>query len=392
MASSTGTGKPVQIGVFTGSRAEYGLLYPVIKALHEAPDLDLQLYVSGAHLDPAYGKTVSEIDRDGFPIAARLPIPNVGRNMALDTAEVTRQLAELFSSNKPDCLIVLGDRYELLGVVNAAFLYGVPIAHIHGGDVVGAGAIDDAIRHAITKLAHLHFPATQQSAERILKMGEEPWRVHIAGSPVLDNLKLITEKNKAFFADTYGLNPDKKWALFTMHPLTAEPQNAGTHAKAVLNALEQFSDELEILVTYPNQDEGSAAIIEVLKVFENKPGFHVVPSLGRENYLNFLRHTDFVIGNSSSGLLETAHFKIPCVNVGTRQHGRERGQNVVDVAQEETTIANAIDKLLHDAPFKASLQRGEHPFGEGRHAEIVLGVLRQTDLKAPKLLQKQITY
>lgn len=382
-----------KIGVFTGTRAEYGLLYPVIRALHASSDFELSLYVSGSHLEERYGRTITEIERDGFPIAVTLPLPAIGENMAKDSAAVATALADFFRSpaNRPDCVLVLGDRYETLGVATAVFLSNIALGHIHGGDVVGGGVLDDSIRHAITKLSHLHFPVTPTSANRILKMGEEAWRVTVVGSPAIDNLKLISELDKQLYIEQYNLDPAKEWVLYTMHSMTTEPDKAGQQAREVLEALEPHTDRIEVLATYPNHDEGSADIIAQLEAFSRKPGFHVVKSLGRERYLNFLRHAMLVIGNSSSGLLETAHFKVPCINVGERQAGRERGQNVLDVPQNATALRQAVEKVIRDAAYRQSLQNGEHPFGEGKSAQRILEVLSKTTFDE-RLLQKQITY
>jgi GDP/UDP-N,N'-diacetylbacillosamine 2-epimerase (hydrolysing) len=382
-----------KIGVFTGTRAEYGLLFPVIRALHQSAAFELSLYVSGSHLDERYGRTITEIERDGFPVAKVLPLPAIGENMAQDSAAVTAELAAFLAepANRPDCVLVLGDRYETLGVAVAVFLSNIALGHLHGGDVVGGGVLDDSIRHAVTKLSHLHFPVTPTSAERILKMGEEPWRVTVTGSPALDNLKLIPALEKQLYVAEYGLDPAKEWVLFTMHPLTTEPEQAGRQAREVLEALARHTDRIEVLATYPNHDEGSKDIIAELEAFRAKPGFHVVKSLGRERYLNILRHVTLVIGNSSSGLLETAFFKVPCVNVGERQAGRERGNNVADVPQEAAAIRQMVDRVLRDDAYRLSLRNGEHPFGDGHCAKKILAVLSETAFDAT-LLQKQITY
>jgi GDP/UDP-N,N'-diacetylbacillosamine 2-epimerase (hydrolysing) len=386
-------GKKKKIGVFTGTRAEYGLLYPVVRALHQSPEFELCLYVSGSHLDDRYGRTITEIERDGFPIAKILPLPAIGENMAQDSAAVTAELAAFFAApaNRPDCVLVLGDRYETLGVAVAVFLSNIALGHIHGGDVVGGGVLDDSIRHAITKLSHLHFPVTPTSAERILKMGEEPWRVTVTGSPALDNLKLIPQFEKQLYVDEYGLDPAKEWVLFTMHPMTTEPEKAGQQAREVLEALAQHTDRIEVLATYPNHDEGSKDIIAQLEAFNSKTGFKVVKSLGRERYLNILRYVTLVIGNSSSGLLETAHFKVPCINVGERQAGRERGKNVLDVPQDATALQQGLGRMLQDEACRHSLRNGEHPFGEGRCAENILAVLSNIEFNTA-LLKKQLTY
>ena len=380
------------IGVFTGTRAEYGLLHPIIKRIQEDPDLELHLLVSGAHLDEQFGKTLSEIEQDGIPVAAVFPLPEMGHNMAIWFGALCQEAAQYFDKNPLDCILVLGDRYETLGVVTAALLSNIVVAHSHGGDVVRGGMLDEPIRHAITKMAHLHFPATQTSAKRIIAMGEEPWRVHLAGSPALDTIRQMKPITKAELAQRYQLNPNKPWILYTQHPITTQSHLAGVQAKQTLDALAEWGTAVEIMATYPNHDKGSLDIIELLEnTYRHMPGFHIEKSLGRINYLSFLPHATLVIGNSSSGLLETAHFKVPCINVGQRQEGRERGHNVVDVPQDQAAISAELKRMLSDAAYRRTLQRSKNPFGNGRCADIIVSVLKQAEHDS-RLLTKQLTY
>ena len=386
--------KPLKVGIFTGTRAEYGLLHPIVSAMLAADDFEPSLYVSGAHLDPRYGNTLSEITQDNLPIGIQLPLGELGQNMAVECGSLLEQLGHYLSipENRPDCIFVLGDRYETLAVATAAFLSNIPLAHIHGGDVVRGGMLDDPIRHAITKLAHLHFPATQASAERILAMGEEPWRVVVAGSPALDNIRSIPLLDKSFFSEKYNLDSSKPWVLFTQHPITTESHLAGEQARQTLSALASLGDSVQIMATYPNQDQGSTEIIEQVEAYAKKfPQFRAVKSLGRVQYLNFLRYTDAVVGNSSSGLLETAHFQVPCLNIGNRQKDRERGGNVLDVHQDESDIKQTLQSVLLDSTVRSQLKGSKHPFGEGNCAERILTTLRNTSFDQ-KLLQKQLTY
>jgi len=380
------------ISVFTGARAEYGLLYPVLKEIVASNDFELQLIVSGGHLDARFGQTQTEIEADGFPIAFSAELPAMADNMALGAGSLVQSLAMFWSqADRPAVVLLLGDRYETFAAAMAALLSGLPLAHMHGGDISGGGTLDDSIRHAISKMAHLHFPATQVSAERLLKLGEEPWRVTVTGASSVDNLRLVPLIEKDFYCREYGLNPDKPWVLFTQHSLSVIPEQAGEQARQTLQALADYGPGIEVLVTYPNYDAGGDDIIEQLKHFEKVAGFHVVPSLGRERYLNSLRHVTLLVGNSSSGLLESAHFQTPCLNVGERQHGRERGGNVVDVPQDEEAIRLALSKLLDDAEYRESLRHAPNPFGEGRCAETILKVFRKS-LSQPNLLLKQLTY
>ena len=384
----------LRIGIFTGTRAEYGLLYPIARTLQEDGGFQVQLYVSGSHMDERYGQTLWEIKQDGFQIVFNPSLPQLGQNMAAECGFLTRAFGEYFSiaENRPDWVLILGDRYETLGVATAAFLSNIAMAHIHGGDVVRGGMLDDPIRHAITKLAHLHFPATPASADRILAMGEEPWRVTVAGSPVLDNIRLIPTIGKAELAEKYGLDMEKPWVLFTQHPITTQPELAGEQARQALSALAHFGDAIQVIATYPNHDEGSSSIIRELEGdFVSLPQFRVVKSLGRVNYLNMLRYVSAVVGNSSSGLLETAHFKVPCLNIGERQKGRERGDNVLDVPQDEECIKKSLLAVLWEPETLCRLKSDRHPFGSGNCAERIREVLSKTPINA-RLLQKQLTY
>ncbi|WP_303673624.1 UDP-N-acetylglucosamine 2-epimerase [Vampirovibrio chlorellavorus] len=384
----------LKVGIFTGTRAEYGLMYPIAKRLQQDERFEVCLYVSGSHLDDRYGQTLKEIEQDGFSVTFKPSLPQLGQNMAADCGFLTQTMGEYFgiAANRPNWLLVLGDRYETMGAALAAFLSNIPLAHVHGGDVVRGGMLDDPIRHAITKLAHLHFPATPASAQRILAMGEEPWRVTVAGSPVLDNIRLIPKLEKAELAEKYNLDMNKPWVLFTQHPITTQATLAGQQARQTLSALCQLGDRVQIIATYPNHDEGSEQIIEALETdYRHLPQFRVVQSLGRVNYLNMLRYVSLVVGNSSSGLLETAHFKVPCLNIGERQKGRERGENVLDVAQEDAAIQQGLAAVLWAPHTLPDLNMDSHPFGEGQCAERVREVLASTPIDA-RLLQKQLTY
>lgn len=383
-----------KIGVFTGTRAEYGLLYPVIRRLSETGGFGLNLYVSGSHLEEAYGRTIQEIEADGYPITAILPLPGLGKDLTGGTGAIIDAMGKVFQNpeTRPDAVILLGDRYETLGVAVAAFLSNIPLGHIHGGDVVRGGMLDDSIRHAITKLSHLHFPVTRASADRILALGEEPWRVTVVGSPVIDNIQMVPILEKSFFVETFGLDPEKPWILFTQHPISTQPELAGPQALETLSALAALGEGIQVIATYPNHDEGSQDIIGILESrFAPQPQFRVVKSLGRINYLNILRYISAVAGNSSSGLLETAHFQVPCLNVGERQKGRERGENVVDVPQDQSAIENALRAVLYDTETRTRLKNGSHPFGNGECASRILSVLAETPFDFT-LLNKQITY
>ena len=383
---------PLNVAVFTGSRADYGLLVPIIKAIQSNATTNLQLLVGGSHLLETYGHTIDEIKADGFPIAATLNSRYTGQNPSKDLAET----AMLFTSwmevtkERPDLLIVLGDRYETFATVAAAFMSRVCIGHIHGGDIVQGGMLDEPLRHAITKLSHLHFPATQSSANNILAMGEETWRITICGAPAMDNVRSITLKSRQNIAAELNIDPHKKWVLFTQHPVTLWPENAGKEVADSLNALSMLGEDIEIIATMPNHDEGSEAIITVLNQFTGRmKNLHLTQSLGRVKYLNVLKEAYLLIGNSSSGMIESAYFGIPTINVGDRQLGRERGDNVIDVMQEEGAIFMTLSRMMNDENYLKGFHTREHPFGEGNSAQKTLQVILNTDFNDPHLLNKQ---
>lgn len=385
----------LNIAVFTGTRAEYGLLYHTLLAIKNHPNLNLQLWVGGTHLSQQHGYTLTEIEADGFEVTLRLPSVYVGQNTALDFAQTAKGLAEYLqeSTQLPDFLIVLGDRHESLAVATTAFFNRIPIVHIHGGDIVQGGMFDEPIRHALTKLAHVHFPATQASAQRILQMGEEAWRVKVVGAPALENLRKLEPKTRTEVAQQFGLDSEKPWLLLTQHPVSLWPEQAALQMQQTLDALVSMNPEFEVIATFPNQDNGGLEAQAVLKEYAQRyPQLKLQPSLGRLWYLNVLKHSVAVIGNSSSGLLETAYWGIPCINIGPRQQGRERGQNVIDVPHNTADIAACVAQLLHDADFVQQYRNTQHPFGEGRTSEKIIDTLLNLPQDWSTILNKQLEF
>lgn len=386
-------GTPINIAVFTGSRADYGLLVPIIKAIHASENAELQLLVGGSHMLTEYGHTIDEIKADGFPITATFNSRYTGTNSAKDMAETAMLLTSWLdvAQQKPDIIVVLGDRHEAFAVASAALMSRLPIAHIHGGDVVQGGMLDEPIRHAITKMAHLHFPATKASGDNILAMGEEMWRVNVSGAPAMDNMKTLPLKSRLELANELGVDPQKKWILFTQHPITLWPEKAGKEAEDSLHALTMLGDDIEVITTGPNQDEGSEAITAVLEQFASKhANVHFIKSLGRINYLNTLKESHLLMGNSSSGLIESAFFGIPTINIGDRQLGRERGENVIDVMQEEGAIFMILSRLMNDEEYLNGFRSRVHPFGDGNSAQKTLQIILSTNFNDPSLLNKQL--
>lgn len=390
------------VAVFTGNRAEYGLQAPILAAIAAHPDLDYRLIVSGAHLDPNFGRTRSEIEADGFRIDAEVEI-----RMPPDSQAATAQaigsgvlsMSSVLERLRPDVLVVYADRFEGFAAVIAGTQMNVPTAHIEGGDLTEGGALDDSVRHAMTKLAHLHFTTNPQATNRILAMGEESWRVHTVGFPVID---LIADGNFASpdeLEKRYGIEVYRPLVVFTQHSVTTEFDRAADQVRPSLMALKVLADAgVQVIATYPNNDAGGRAIIAELEKFrEQAPrSFQLHRSLGRYNYHGLLalarRGTGRVVcvGNSSSGIKETPAFGCPTVNVGSRQLGRLRADNVLDVDYDAKAIQAAIDRSLSDDAFRRRAATCVNPYGQGDAGPRVAKVLASVELGTP-LLRKRMT-
>lgn len=390
------------IAIFTGNRAEYGLQYPILRAVDRHPDLDYRLLVSGAHLDPHFGRTLDEIRDDGFRIDAEITIEmDAGSLFATAQAigsgiiEISKVLAEL----RPDMMVVYADRFEGLAAVVAATQMNVPTAHIEGGDLTEGGALDDSVRHAMTKLSHLHFTTNQQASNRIMAMGEEPWRVHTVGFPAID---LISEGRFAGaeeIVERLGLDLDRPIALFTQHSVTTEFDQAAVQLEPSLTAIEQLAETgIQFILTYPNNDAGGQQIIRRLEQFRESavPNTQVHRSLGRHLYHGVLAlaqnktHRVVCVGNSSSGLKETPAFHCPTVNIGSRQEGRLRGENVLDADYDGAAISRTIQRCLFDEEFRAQCQRAENPYWLGNAGPKITEVLATVPLDQ-RLIRKKMT-
>lgn len=360
-----------RVAYFTTARSDYGPAYWVIRDLAADARVDLRLAVSGSHL----GGTIGEIEKDGFDIAARLDVP-LGGNDALSHAGTASALlaaaARFLERERVDIAVVYGDRYELLAIAAAAAITRTPLAHICGGDVT-EGAIDEQVRHAVTKVAHLHFPSTARSAERVLQMGEEPWRVHMTGDPALDHFTRGRHASIDELENLLGFRPDRGTLVVTFHPPTLEPESAGAHARALADALRQFDGS--VVITAPAPDPGAAAVrAELERLASERPRTRFVDSLGSARYRGLLQCAGAVVGNSSSGLIEAGCVPLPAVNIGSRQAGRERGHNVIDVQPDTGAIVVGIEQAL-DPAFVASLSPNDHPYGDGRAARRIVDVL-----------------
>src|SRR5271156_3638029 len=318
------------IAVVTTSRADYSHLYWPLKDLQAHPDLDLKVIALASHLSPEFGSTVREIEADGFPIAAKLECllsSDTDIGMAKSIGLGVLALADTLGQMRPDLLLLIADRYEMLAPASVALALRIPIAHIEGGEI-SEGAIDDAVRNALTKLSHIHFTSTECARQRVIAMGEEEWRVHRAGAPSLDHLRRQKLLSRGQVEERLALDLRKPTVLVVYHPMTIA-RDTLQEADALFTALENLTDQ--ILFCYPNADAGSRALIDRAKLFISRRGDgKIFTNLDSESYLSLLRQVDMLVGNSSSGIMESASFALPTVNVGLRQQGRERARNVLD--------------------------------------------------------------
>lgn len=379
-----------KVAVITGTRADYGILYPVLKAIDSSENLKLQLIVCGMHLCPDFGMTIKEIEKDGFEISDKFETvfsSDTGSSMAKTVGLSIMYAAQSFERLKPDIVLVLGDRGEMLAAAIAACYMNIPVAHIHGGEV--SGTVDESIRHAITKLSHIHFPATEDSRNRIIKMGEEEENVFVVGAPGLDVIKSTKYMSREEFLNKFGLKDDKI-ILMTQHPVTTEIDDVDFQIRATLDAIVSIGKQT--VITYPNSDSGGRIIIRRIEEYRQKYSFiKVYKNLSQYDYLNLLNNADVMVGNSSSGIIEAASFKLPVVNIGTRQNGRLRGINVMDAAYSRKEIINAINKSLYDDNYIKNLDKCINPYGDGNASGRIVKIL--DDIKIDRnLIQKKITY
>jgi len=372
----------------TGTRADYGLMVSVLKSIKKHPDLDLSLIVTGMHLMENYGMTVDEIKGDDFHF---ITIPAVYDSSDASVihfmASFLNKLGDVLIKNRPDIILIAGDRAEALAAAITASYMSIPLAHISGGDI--SSTVDEHIRHAITKLAHIHFPYTEKSAERIMRMGEDPWRVHIIGAPGLDDIIKKTSFDKNSIAEKYHLDLSKPVALLLQHSVTHEIEDAPQQIEMALQVLVDM--KIQTIVIYPNADLGGSAMIEKIKEFEHFHQIHAYKSIPRCDFLNLLKVASVMIGNSSSGIIEAASFKLPVINIGTRQNGRERGLNVVDTKYDKESIRTILEFILNNPTFMDSLTGIVNPYGDGNTGEKIAEILSKVIIDK-KLLQKQLNY
>lgn len=379
-----------RIAVVTSSRADYSHLYWPLRDLSEHENVDLKLVALGSHLSPEFGNTIHEIENDGFPIDSRIECllsSDTDIGMAKTIGLATLSLADLFGQMRPHLLLLIADRYEMLAPASVALALRIPIAHIEGGEV-SEGAIDDAVRNALTKLSHIHFTSTHAARERVIAMGEEEWRVHRAGAPSLDHLQRRALLSREQVEERLGLNLRTPTILVVYHPMTIA-QDTLEEVDALFAALESLTDQ--ILFCYPNADAGSRALIDRTRLFIARRGRgKLFTNLDTVTYLSLLRQVDLLVGNSSSGIMESASFSLPTVNVGLRQQGRERAQNVLDADADPSSILEAI-RMARTPEFRRSLLGMANPYGEGFASETIVRVLTTVPLSQELVMKRHLS-
>ena len=376
-----------KIAIVTGSRSEYGLLYWIIKGIHESSSLKLQLIVTGMHLSYEFGLTIREIEKDGFPVEERVEmLLSSDTETAIATSMGLGMIgfAKAYERLRPDVLLVLGDRYEMMSAVSASVPFRIPIAHIHGGEAT-EGAIDESFRHAITKMSHIHFTATDKYSKRVMQMGETPGNVFCFGAPGLDNIYKLDLLNRQELSRELNIPQTGKIGIVTYHPVTLEKSTSEYQTVELLKGLKAFPD-IYWIFTMPNADTGGRIIIEKIEAFlyENPERGKAFTSLGTLRYLSLLKNSAVMIGNSSSGLIEAPSFELPVVNIGDRQLGRVRAKNVIEVFEcLEESLENAITKAL-SVEFSSSLQGMKNSYGDGCTSEQIVEKLRTIPLNIIK--------
>lgn len=376
----------LKIAYVTGNRADFGLMIPVLTAISRSKKLSLRVYATGMHLMPQFGQTINEVKKK-FP-HTKIIQATFNANGRLGMAEFTgtflSQLVHILSVDRPDFVLILGDRVEMLSTAIACLYLGIPTGQLHGGEKTMT--VDDTARHAITKLCSLHFPATKKSAQRIVSIGEEKWRIKIVGAPALDQIlfRPLPTKNEVY--RYLKIHPSKKYILITQHPVSEQWDKSAFQIRETLKAVKQF--KMPIVATYPNDDAGGRQIISEIEKERKNPLFTIRPSIPYKMFLAVEKNAAVWIGNSSGAMIESSSFHTPVVNIGIRQNGRERGNNVLDATNDHAQIYKAIRSSI-DAKYKKKISHGKNPWGDGKTSERVVKFLENLRI-SPRLINKSI--
>jgi GDP/UDP-N,N'-diacetylbacillosamine 2-epimerase (hydrolysing) len=379
-----------KIAVITGTRAEYGYLKPLMTEIQKDKELQLITVVTGMHLLPKYGNSYKIVEKD-FPDYFKVPMRLSGdsaKDMAKYLSDGIKNLADFLKKTKPDVVIALGDRSEAFASAITSVYLNIVFAHINGGDVSGT-TLDESIRHAITKLAHIHLVHTKNNADRIIKMGEEKKRIYVTGALTIDSINKISLCSRKELFEKYGLDPNAKTFLVVHHPITTIKDKGYSQLKELFFALDRLDTQTALI--YPNCDAGSGKFIDLIKEYEKKEYIHTFKNLGYPDYLSFMKNCDVMLGNSSSGIIEAPSFKIPVINIGSRQQGRDRSDNILDVKPDRNDILKAVDFIVNDKKYNEKLKKCENTFGDGKARLRIVKILKEIEI-SEKLIQKQITY
>jgi GDP/UDP-N,N'-diacetylbacillosamine 2-epimerase (hydrolysing) len=376
-----------RIAVVTVARSDYGIYKSILNAIRTDKELELSLLVGGMHLSPEFGNTVTDIESDGFEIAAKIEMllsSDSPEGVAKSIGIGVLSFAQTYAHVRPDLLLLLGDRFEMLSAAVAALPFGMPIAHIHGGEST-EGAMDEAIRHSITKMSHLHFASTEAYAKRIIQMGEEPWRVIVSGAPALDNLAKMPLLKKEVLEQRFGFSLKQPTLLVTYHPVTSETEDTSRHIEELLAALAESG--FALIFTSPNADHQGRAILQKIQDFVlHHPRAWFVANLGQEGYFSLMAQVAAMVGNSSSGMIEAASFGLPVVNIGSRQRGRVHGQNVLNVGYAREEISEGVRRATQPL-FKLGLATIKNLYGDGQAAEKIANKLKNVPLNRELLVK-----
>lgn len=368
-----------KVCIVTGTRAEYGLLKPVIEKIHKTSDLTLQLVVTGMHLSPEFGMTYKEIEADGYPVTEKVEMllsSDTSVGITKSMAVALMGFGDCFEHLQPDVVVILGDRYEMLMVASAAMVAKIPIAHIHGGEVT-EGAMDDAIRHSITKMSHLHFASTEEYRRRIIQLGEEPQSVLYTGALGVENIREEQLLDKAVLEESIGFSIDDNTIIVTYHPVTLEDIPSKVQFKKLLTVIKN-NPKLRVIFTKANSDTDGRIINQMIDEFvkENAERCVAFTSLGRVRYLSALQYCVAVVGNSSSGVVEAPSFHIPTVNIGNRQLGRICADTVINCGYEAEEIQDALDKAFSEE-FRKQLPNMNNPYEKTGTSELIVEKIKE---------------
>ena len=379
-----------KVCILATSRATYGYKKRIIKLIHNSDDLDLQLIVTGMHPLKQYGYSINEIRDDKVPIAAQIDMMIGGdspSSYAKSLGVEMQSLVQTFDMLRPDIVLVTGDRGEMFIACATAAYMNIPVAHIQSGDV--SGHIDGSARHAMTKLAHIHLPACEDSAKRVEKMGEEPWRIFNVGAPQLDAIVQEKKLGKDRVSEIFNINFDDNVLVVLQHPILVENKNAAIQMEETLRAVKELS--YPTIIVYPNIDAGNESIINIIEKYGRFDNIQIERNMERHVFISLLYHSSVLVGNSSCGILEAPSLKLPAINIGNRQRGRMQACNVINCDYESNKIKSCIEKALKDNSFREELKKCVNPYGDGFSSERIVDVIRSVEINE-ELLDKSITY